>query len=96
MTSDGQLQPFKKGPAILSRELGAPIVPVAIRGSFDAWSKVRNGIRLAPITITFGRPMAVDGFGGLASDREIEYAEITRSLRSAIEELLSEPVLRRS
>jgi long-chain acyl-CoA synthetase len=96
MTSDGRLQPFKKGPAILSRELGAPIVPVAIRGSFYAWSKVRNGIRLAPITITFGRPIAVDGYVGLESDREIEYADITRRLRSAIEELMREPVLRQS
>jgi long-chain acyl-CoA synthetase len=96
MTSDGRLQPFKKGPAILSRELGAPIVPVAIRGSFEAWSKVRDGIRLAPITITFGRPLAAGGFVGLESDRETEYAEITLRLRSAIEELMSEPVLRRS
>jgi long-chain acyl-CoA synthetase len=90
MTSDGRLQPFKKGAAILARELEVPIVPVAIRGSFHAWSKVRPGIHAAPITITFGRP-----FGAAATsaegDRESEYAEITRRLKEAVEELMGEP-----
>jgi long-chain acyl-CoA synthetase len=33
---DGKLQPFKKSFAIMSKELGVPVVPVAIRGAYEA------------------------------------------------------------
>ena len=54
LSCDGELQVFKKGAAILAHELRVPIVPVAIHGSYHAWPKVGHGIRLAPISITFG------------------------------------------
>jgi long-chain acyl-CoA synthetase len=38
---DGGVKKFKKGAAILSREIGAPIVPVAIDGMFDIWPRSR-------------------------------------------------------
>src|SRR5262245_17615435 len=62
LSCDGELQVFKKGAAILARELHIPIVPVAIRGSVDAWSKVGPGIRLAPISLTFGEPLELDNY----------------------------------
>ena len=91
MTSDGLLQPFKKGAAILARELGVPIVPVAIDGSFRAWSKVRPGIHRAPITITFGPPLDAPSPPTADGDREAEYAEITRRLKEAVESLMAAP-----
>ncbi len=37
-TRDGNLLPFKKGFSILSKELGIPIVPVAILGTYESMS----------------------------------------------------------
>lgn len=54
---DGRLKPFRKGPAILATKLGVPVVPVGIRGSYEAWPRGSNRIRMHPITIRFGRPI---------------------------------------
>ncbi|MGH9842195.1 MAG: AMP-binding protein [Blastocatellia bacterium] len=93
LSCDGELQVFKKGAAILARELHIPIVPVAIHGSFDAWSKVGHGIRLAPISITFGPPLMMM----MPDDRELpregqdgEYARITQQIRDSISRLLED------
>lgn len=94
LSCDGELQVFKKGVAILARELQIPIVPVAIDGSFDAWSKVGDGIRLKPISITFGQPLMPPSTHG---DHELsreqldrEYARFTQQIRDSISKLLEE------
>ncbi len=46
---DGSIGPFKKTFAILSAELGIPVVPVAISGAYDALPK--NGLLPRPGTI---------------------------------------------
>jgi long-chain acyl-CoA synthetase len=84
LSCDGELQVFKKGAAILARELELPIVPVAIHGSFQAWSKVGGRIRLAPISITFGPPLTPDGQG----EQDRDYAHITQQIRDSISRLL--------
>ena len=53
---DGHLTKFKKGAAILAAELGVPIVPVGVRGSFEAWPR-GGGFRLHPIEYHFGKPI---------------------------------------
>jgi len=54
---DENLQEFKKGAAILSRELSVPIVPVAIEGTHRVWP--RDSIRIRPnkVRIEFGEPL---------------------------------------
>ncbi|HEX5084476.1 MAG TPA: AMP-binding protein [Blastocatellia bacterium] len=89
LSCDGQLQVFKKGTAILARELRIPIVPVAIRGSFEAWSKVGSGIRFTPISITFGPPFELDYHEASEEDRDQEYARLTQRIRDAISRLLT-------
>jgi long-chain acyl-CoA synthetase len=54
-TPGGELQEFRKGPVILSREHGAPVVPVAITGTLEAWP-VGGKLRRHKVTVTFGRP----------------------------------------
>jgi long-chain acyl-CoA synthetase len=54
---DGQPKTFKKGAAILSIHLHAPIVPVAIEGFHDAWPRGRRFPRLARLQIRFGDPI---------------------------------------
>jgi len=90
LSCDGELQVFKKGAAILARELYIPIVPVAIRGSFDAWSKVGHGIRLAPISVTFGPPLEPDERETPDEEGEQGYARLTRRIRDSISRLLDD------
>jgi 1-acyl-sn-glycerol-3-phosphate acyltransferase len=54
---ENRLNEFKKGAAILSRETGAPIVPVGIRGTHEVWGRDCNRIRLHEVTVAYGSPM---------------------------------------
>ncbi|MDX2041879.1 MAG: AMP-binding protein [Acidobacteriota bacterium] len=94
LTCDGELQVFKKGVAILARELQIPIVPAAIEGSFAAWSKVGDKIRLKPISITFGQPLmppSTDKDSELTREQlDQEYARFTQQIRDSISNLLEE------
>ncbi len=90
LSCDGELQVFKKGAAILARELRIPIVPVAIHGSFDAWSKVGDGIKFAPISITFGAPLTLEVREALHEEQDREYGRITQQIRDAISHLLED------
>src|SRR5262249_22059416 len=88
LTWDGGLQPFKKGPAILAHEMGVPIVPVAITGTFAIWPKGGGGPRrLARVTVTIGRPIEVhDRRTCESTDGCIE--QIARRLQGDIEALV--------
>lgn len=100
LSCDGELQVFKKGVAILARELQIPIVPAAIEGSFDAWSKVGDKIRLKPISITFGQPLlppSTDKDSELTREQlDREYARFTQEIRDAIAKLLEAETAKRS
>jgi len=61
---DGELKKFRKGAAILSAHLDAPIVPVAMDGVYDLWPRGRSfswrGLlpwRATPVTLRFGPPV---------------------------------------
>ena len=58
---DGHVTDFKKGAAILAYELRTPIVPVGIRGTFEAWPR-GGGFRLHPVEIHIGDPIDPDRF----------------------------------
>jgi 1-acyl-sn-glycerol-3-phosphate acyltransferase len=62
---DGTVKRFKKGVPTLSRELGAPIIPVAIHGVFELWPRNRpfnwrllRGCR-HQVRVVFGEAMQV-------------------------------------
>jgi long-chain acyl-CoA synthetase len=54
---DEDLMEFKKGAAILSRELSVPMVPVGIQGTHKVWPKGSNRIRLHKVKIEIGEPI---------------------------------------
>lgn len=56
-TRDGGILPFKKAFAILARELGAPVVPVAISGAFELFSFRHRFPRPGRIRIRFLEPI---------------------------------------
>ncbi|NPA32816.1 MAG: AMP-binding protein [Aquificae bacterium] len=84
-TRTGELMEFKKGIGILSRELGVPIVPVAIWGAFEAWSVYDKFPKPKKIKIMFGKPVYPDG----KSYEEI-VAETRRWVRDMLEFLKGE------
>jgi 1-acyl-sn-glycerol-3-phosphate acyltransferase len=60
-SSDGNLQPFRRGGFFLAVECGAPIVPVTIRGTFELMPRGKWLVRKGPVQITFHEPVPVTG-----------------------------------
>jgi long-chain acyl-CoA synthetase len=61
---DGTVKRFKKGAAILAQHLGVPVVPVALKGIYEVWPRMRdvNWRLVAPwsghrVSIDIGQPM---------------------------------------
>ncbi len=90
---DGSVKTFKKGAAILSRHLQAPVVPVAIDGLFEIWPRNRpfRWRRLLPgsgarVRVAVGEPLSPDPHG--VDRAEPSYQAWTAALRSAVERLM--------
>lgn len=56
-SSDGRIQPFKKGIGHLALRTGLPIVPVVIENGHRAWKKGTLILKAVPIKITFLPPV---------------------------------------
>ena len=54
---DGTPRTFKKGAAILSMHMQAPIVPIAIEGFYEAWPRGKGFQKFTPLRIVFGDPI---------------------------------------
>jgi 1-acyl-sn-glycerol-3-phosphate acyltransferase len=82
-TFDGRLQDGKPGVGLLVAKSGVPVVPVRIRGTFEAWPRTRKTIRLHKISVIFGDPVtnfpARDGAQG-----EDYYRQISRDIMDKI------------
>jgi long-chain acyl-CoA synthetase len=80
---DGELQQFKKGAAILSRELSVPIIPVGIQGAYRVWP--RDSIRIRPhkVTVRFGKPIIPS-----SESADDPYQSDTETLRAAVASLM--------
>lgn len=75
---DGRLGAFKRGALLAARSARVPVVPVGIRGTFEAWPRGRWP-RPRRIQLSFGRPLDPTG------PRALE------ELRAAIGALIDEP-----
>jgi 1-acyl-sn-glycerol-3-phosphate acyltransferase len=60
---DGALKPFKKGGFVMAVQAGVPIVPVALKGTFDIMPKDRLLIRPREVTLEIGEPIATTAYG---------------------------------
>lgn len=81
---DGKLQQFKRGPFNLAMRAGVPIVPVAIKGSFEVLPKHSMRIRPGVITLRLSSPIVPPPGGG----KEAELA-LRDQVRSVIERNLA-------
>jgi long-chain acyl-CoA synthetase len=82
-TFDGELQEFRKGAAILSRELAVPIVPVAIEGTYHVWPRDSLRIRPHKVIISFGELILPS-----QSDAADPYQTDTDRLRASVDSLI--------
>ncbi len=72
--SDGAVDAFKRGVALLVKKAKCPVVPVAIEGAFDAWPHTRALPRLfgCRVYVKFGRPIAHDELMAEGADAALE------------------------
>jgi 1-acyl-sn-glycerol-3-phosphate acyltransferase len=56
-SEDGTLGPFRAGALLAARQAGVPIVPVGIRGAFEAWPRDRRLPRPRRIAARVGTPV---------------------------------------
>lgn len=85
-THDGGTVPFKKTFAILAKELAVPIIPVCIRGAYEALPRGSRFMRPKHIEVEFLPPIT----SSKGSEGESPtYEELTRRTQDAIETLLA-------
>lgn len=91
---NGEMQPFKKGAAMIAIELGIPLVPVHIAGTFRAWPKGVNLIRPTRLTMRIGAPIAPADFLDKAQadgQKDVQtYATVTHELTLRLRQLATE------
>jgi 1-acyl-sn-glycerol-3-phosphate acyltransferase/long-chain acyl-CoA synthetase len=92
-SSSGELLPFKPGAAMLSIRSGAPIVPVWIEGVNKALPKGSIVPTAADVRVRFGQPIDPRPCARAIAEHRLSrrqaYAELTETLRIAIEQLKS-------
>lgn len=59
-STDGRLQSAQPGVGMLVAKTGAPVVPVRVFGSFEAFPRDRMLPRRVPITVVIGKPLRFD------------------------------------
>ena len=78
---DGELKKFRKGPAILAKELEVPMIPVAITGTYEALPRGSSKIQFHPVTVSFGKLL------GRSSDQNT-CDSLTKKLFQAVDQLI--------
>ena len=85
---DGRMIEFKEGAAMLALRTGTPIVPIHIRGAFQALPRKGKLPRPADVRVRFGKPIDPRPYRKLiakgALTRRQAYAAITDRLRAEI------------
>ena len=59
-TYDGQMIPFKRGAFMLANEIGLPIVPITINGSFRAFGRKAKSVTRTTLSLTIHDPITPD------------------------------------
>ena len=54
---DGKMIPFKRGAFMLAGEIGLPIVPLTIEGSFHVFNRKAKSVTRGPLTLTIHQPI---------------------------------------
>ena len=79
----GDLQPFKPGVGMLLSYYPVPVVPVFIRGTYEAMPRGKFLRRLEQVTVTFGEPFDSRSFHETARPQE----QVVEAIRERVAEL---------
>jgi 1-acyl-sn-glycerol-3-phosphate acyltransferase len=79
---DGRVAGFKSGASYIAVEHSLPVVPISVRGTFDAMPVGQGWPKRHPVTITFGT--------ALYPDPGIDHREMTARLEKAVREMRGE------
>ena len=91
-TSDGKLQPARSGIGLIVAKSAAPVVPVRVFGTFEAWGRNQKFPLPKKIAVKYGQPMRFEKLRAEAKDcstkrlKEI-YQEIADEIMAAIARL---------
>lgn len=81
-SADGRLRPFKSGAFVMAIRAGVPLLPVAIRGTFDVVPKSRLAVHPGPVELVVGTPIPT-------TELEIDDKDdLKRLVHRAVEEML--------
>ena len=69
-SEDGEFQKPKPGIGFLVAKGEAPVVPVYVHGSYEAWSKHSGGLKRNPVTVIYGKLITREEIRSLGSGRE--------------------------
>lgn len=86
-TSDGKMQPFKKGPFMLAIDAGIPILPVTLDGTFEIFPKGSLVFKPGNATITIHPPVSIEGYSRTNRDELMTRVHdiMSRSLYETVE-----------
>jgi 1-acyl-sn-glycerol-3-phosphate acyltransferase len=82
-SSDGRIQPFKKGPFVLAMEARVPVVPIAIAGACERTPKGRIEVHPGMIDVALGDPVHPGDFSdkdALLREVRLRIIELHRSM----------------
>jgi 1-acyl-sn-glycerol-3-phosphate acyltransferase len=68
-SSDGRVGEFKAGAALAARKAGVPLIPAAIRGSYDVWPRDRSRPGPGRMAVSFHAPVEANAPGALEAVR---------------------------
>lgn len=88
---DGEVKRFRKGVAILAKELEVPLIPACIEGSFRAWPRGQRWPGLHKLRIAFGPPVFAKELARESAQADEPYDAIAEGLRQRVLALRSSP-----
>lgn len=81
---DGKMISFKRGAFMLAKEIGLPIVPVTIDGSFRAFSRKAKIVTRTPLKLTIHKPISAEYYQSMPTKKFME--EVQGIVGSALED----------
>jgi 1-acyl-sn-glycerol-3-phosphate acyltransferase len=83
-TDTGEIQPFKSGAFIMAIHANAPILPIAVRGTFDAASKGRFDLQPGQeVEVVVGAPIETEGLS--TKDKEALKIQVRNKIQTMFE-----------
>jgi 1-acyl-sn-glycerol-3-phosphate acyltransferase len=81
ITRDGAMKPFRAGAAVLALQMGVPVVPIHMGGTFDALPRNAKWPRFVPVTLRIGEPIRV---AARRNPTAQDITALTESIRNAV------------